>query len=160
MNVDANSSEESSGDGENSAYEEENLGISLKRQRFSGRKGGNDTAVKAGKPQERILSPEEMLDAIHEPGMPSSAEVTNMGGPSGNARISFRFRTQIFAQHNQLLRYEGQEVRVYSPLEGNCLYKCLAHLCRETDYDWQAYEEAFAAAQLAGTSDNGGSHSY
>jgi len=91
--VSRSSPEESGRGGENSPYEEENLGISLKRQKFSGRKNGNDTIAKAGKPQERILSPEEMLDAIHEPGMPPSAEVTNMGGPSGTSRVSFRFRT-------------------------------------------------------------------
>jgi hypothetical protein len=91
--VRASSSEESDRDGEKPPYEEENLGISLKRQKFSGRKSGNETTAKAGKPQERIVSPEEMLDAIHEAGMPPSAEVTNMGGPSGITRTSFRFRT-------------------------------------------------------------------
>lgn len=102
--------------------------------------------AKAGKPKERFLSTEDMLDAIHEPGLPESCEQTNIGGDKGNMRISFRFLTSILAQNNQLLRYEDFDVRVYSPIVGNCFFKCLAHICRLTDYDMGAFESAFAAA--------------
>jgi hypothetical protein len=41
---------------------------------FSGRKVTMHGGAKAGKPKERFLSPEEMLQAIHEPGLPESCE--------------------------------------------------------------------------------------
>lgn len=87
-----------------------------------------------------------MIEAIHEGDLPEACEFVEIGGPNNDSRIKFRFRSSVLSQNGQLLRYDSYQVRVFSPIEGNCFFKCLAHICRDVDDDWQAYEEAFAAA--------------